>query len=190
MVDIGDDTPKRLLAQLKHEARVHDEDTFTRRHAGWWLLGYIPRERDDDDDEWSFATDVRAIDSRGLATPGRSMPPGDAERLLWRIEKTDRNTWKSRISVGRATNNDIVIRHDSVSKLHAHFHQGALARLKLSDGLLLADVGSANGTTLDGRPLPVDDTVTVKSGAHIEFGNIHCELFDVKALFKRLRMML
>jgi hypothetical protein len=35
-----------------------------------------------------------------------------------RVEKTDRNMWKSRISVGRATNNDLIIRHDSVSKLH------------------------------------------------------------------------
>ncbi len=46
----------------------------------------------------------------------------DSKRYrVFSMVKAARNPWVERISVGRARNNDIVLPHKSVSKLHAHF---------------------------------------------------------------------
>jgi hypothetical protein len=52
--------------------------------------------------------------------------------------------FSERISVGRARNNDVVLRHESVSKFHAW-----IARDE-SDAYYVADASSRNGTSLNG----------------------------------------
>jgi len=186
MRDTGVDEQSKLLRDLKQRALALELDEFCRQHEGYYLLGQLPAE---DEDDWSFATDVQVFDD----VPGRrssKQATSGGERLLWKVEKTDRNAWKRRVSVGRATNNDIIIRHHSISKLHAHFLFGTLVKLRHlspSADLLLADVGSANGTSIDGRRLEPDETDPVYTGNRLVFGDVSCELLDAKALYKKLR---
>lgn len=182
------------LESLTREARSLDVVEFKKRHGGLYLLGTIPAEPEDD---WSFTTDIRGFDSLGQ----RSVRPSreaDMDRIgamttpsLWPVEKSDRNTWRRRITVGRATNNDVIIRHHSISKLHAQLQLGALSLIGLgrSGELHLSDAGSQNGTYLSDRRLLPEETEPVKSGAHIRFGDVACKLLDAEALHRNLRMV-
>lgn len=65
------------------------------------------------------------------------------------------------MTVGRVAGNDIVVEDDSVSRKHAE--------LELADAdVVLRDLGSANGTTVNGAPI-TEDTV-LSSGDIIQFG--------------------
>ena len=89
--------------------------------------------------------------------------------------------------------NNIIIRHPSISKLHAHFHYGTLVMLRqlsTSASLLLEDVGSANGTSVDNKPLAEGDPVPVDTGSRLAFGDVRCELLDARNLYVTLRSTL
>jgi len=178
-----------LLVELKLQSIDLEPPAFCDRHSGYYLLGRLPADSGDD---WSFATDVRAFGSGpGSDSPFRGTPTGD--RLLWKVEKSDRNTWKRRISIGRAGNNDIIIRHHTISKLHAHFLFGMLAKLRQlspSADLFLSDVGSSNGSSIAGRRLGEGEVVPVTSGSRIVFGGVQCQLLDAAELYRTLRSIL
>lgn len=183
------DENTQLLKIMKDKALELDPPAFAKRYAGFYLLGRLPSGGPD---EWSFATDIRAFDQVGRArTSSGGFAAASIMRFLAAIEKSDRNTWARRISVGRATNNDIIIRHESVSKLHAHFHFGTLKRpdLKGSDQLLLSDVGSSNGTFVNGYHLGEGSPATVQTGDRVDFGDVSCEVNDAENIYRVLRTL-
>lgn len=69
------------------------------------------------------------------------------------------------VSLGRGPDNDIVVPDPQVSRHHAIVWCS-------EDRVMLRDLGSANGTFLDGER--VHDTVTVPYGAEIRFGTDVC----------------
>lgn len=173
-----------LLDNLTDQAHKSTIKGFSERFSGIYLLGEIPESH-----AGGFATRVGAPSNQDLIKALRSNG-NDCGPFLVRVEKSDRNTWKSRISVGRAKNNDIVLRHDSVSKLHAHFY----VRLTKKNGqvhekLVLCDVGSANGTLINGRTLDEDAEVVVAFGDRFLFGEVQCDLLDPVALYTKLRRL-
>ncbi|HEU4697706.1 MAG TPA: FHA domain-containing protein [Gemmatimonadales bacterium] len=77
------------------------------------------------------------------------------------------------VNIGRADYNDIVLPEPSVSASHA--------RLQRRDGIwTVADLGSTNGTTVDGEPVE-DEPYPLGPGATIRFGEVGVlfEPFDV-----------
>ena len=111
----------------------------------------------------------------GLKTTSREEPsePVDddpTEPSVRRIAKAPGNPWLSRISVGRAGNNDLVVPSGSVSKLHAHFTiaEGSVVQL--------TDTGSQNGTKVNGSVLKSGVATALRAGDEISFG-------DVRAVF-------
>lgn len=87
-----------------------------------------------------------------------------------------------RISIGRALNKDIVLRHASISKFHAYFQAGA------SDRCTLADAGSKNGTLVNGVRLKPKESVEVVSGDQVVFGSIPTIVLDARTLWRVLRV--
>ena len=174
-----------MLDKLKEQAKRLSIGAFSAQFQGLYLMGQIPGVH-----AMGFATRVGSPSQMDLARAilaGKEKVPSGP--FVLRVEKSDRNTWKKRISVGRATNNDLILRHDSVSKLHAHF----LVRAEQRDGslheeLVIADVGSANGTSVNRRTVKEGDhaAVTVTPGDRILFGEVECELLDAAALHNRL----
>ena len=75
-----------------------------------------------------------------------------------------------RVTVGRATNNDIVIRDDSVSKTHAWFARGDEGHV------YVADSGSRNKTLLNGVVIPLQSPEEANSGDAIRFGAVEAVL--------------
>jgi putative peptide zinc metalloprotease protein len=64
-------------------------------------------------------------------------------------------------TVGRGADNDIVIDDDSISRRHARI-------VRTPDGFRVEDLGSLNGTRVDGLPAPA----TVRDGSRIEVGDV------------------
>lgn len=81
------------------------------------------------------------------------------------LKKSSRNKFKKRITIGRAKNNDIVIRTSRISKLHAVFLIAANKPGEFS----LVDRGSTNGTFVNYKKLKKNKPVNLKSGDLISF---------------------
>lgn len=173
-----------LVDKLRERVDQLDSEAFIRLYPGYYLYGEIPLS-----DELGFKTRVAGPQAVIGILNGRRAG-GAIERFVQRVEKTDRNTWARRISVGRATNNDIVIRHPSISKLHAHFcfsangEQGSPAA-----PLQLTDADSANGTRVNGQAVGADHPVELTPGDRLRFGEIECELLDARALHRKIKRL-
>lgn len=86
-----------------------------------------------------------------------------------------------RISIGRALNKDIVLRHASISKFHAYFQLDAPNLCSLSDA------GSKNGTLLNGTRIAPREVVEVVSGDRVTFGSVSTLVLDARTLHHVLR---
>lgn len=106
--------------------------------------------------------------------------PRAAEAQVVCVKKKPENPFPDRISIGRATNCDVVIRLAFISKVHAHlFVQG--------DKLTLRDNQASNGTSLNHRQLESGSARTVKIGDVVSFGSLDLELVDATRLYDILR---
>lgn len=87
------------------------------------------------------------------------------------LEKSDRNVFAGMVTVGRATNNDVVIAASSVSKFHGYFTSSG-GQWRYHDG------GATNGSKVQGKPVARRGAIAVDDGFEIAFGPC------VHALFK------
>lgn len=162
-----------------------DQARFARVYAGNYLLCTFP---EDPENRYSFTTGV--ISPEDLLRASQGKPQHLSEHIiLCKVEKTDRNDWKRHISVGRAPNNDVVIRHHSVSKLHAHIRHATYQGARPGDPtpLLLEDVGSANGTLIGSQHLDEGVAVIIKDRTQVTFGEVVCEVLEASSLYIALR---
>lgn len=117
----------------------------------------------DSGDSGSWRSFHTAAHSISTLQPGLQVVGGG--RPVLRVCKQAQNPWHDRVSVGRARNNDLVLRDDSVSKLHAHFRvQG--------DQVMLLDTGSRNGTRRNGTPLQTDVEIELNAGDLVKIGRV------------------
>jgi hypothetical protein len=85
-----------------------------------------------------------------------------------------------RISVGRARNKDIVLRHRSVSKFHGWF------QLDEVHGLCFMDTGSKNGTRLNDKLVEGRALVGVHPGDRLRIGRVEAIVCTPDALWGAL----
>ena len=108
---------------------------------------------------------------------------GDAEVIP--LVKSDRNPFEGMITVGRAGNNDVVLEHASISKMHAIFHHGG------GDEWRLEDRNSTNGTFMDDTPLPGGERRRIPDGATLRFGGeLEAQFLLPESLWDRLKVMI
>jgi pSer/pThr/pTyr-binding forkhead associated (FHA) protein len=106
----------------------------------------------------------------------QSTGPGTANRekgtlMLLAVRKVI-GTFPNMITLGRTSNNDIVVPDVSISKFHAWFQ-------RLGDRVEVGDAGSKNGTAVNGETLPPRGTrVALKSGDRIRFARIEVTFLD------------
>jgi|SRR5215204_1118029 len=75
-----------------------------------------------------------------------------------------------RLNVGRASDNELMLNHTSVSKIHA-------ALLMSSEGtILVADTGSTNGTYINGRRISYGESRLIEDGDVVGFGDVEVRL--------------
>jgi hypothetical protein len=146
------------------EARGLSSEEFARRHPSLFLVLLVVES-----DGHGFKTEL-AIDSE----------EGGASMSVVALKKAPGSPYPDRISIGRARNCDAVIRHASVSKLHAHLRAQ-------DDGTpTLTDLGSRVGTFVERKRLVENEPTAVRSGAQVRFGNVTGNLFDAAGLWAAL----
>jgi pSer/pThr/pTyr-binding forkhead associated (FHA) protein len=81
----------------------------------------------------------------------------------------DLETPKSTVLVGRSSNNDLVIPHDSVSRSHCciDFQKGLF---------YITDLGSSNGTFIDGEKLSPNIRTKFPKNSQLTIGRLECDL--------------
>jgi hypothetical protein len=176
-----------LLENLQKLKRQLTRGEFEKKFQHPWLV----RELDEDERPALFRTMVTNPRRGGATASRRPPPPGDGYlRLLaadpgrfgvYPLSKSGSNPWSDRVLVGRASNNDIVLRNDRISKLHAYFQCGARGIWRLYDAK------SANGTRVDGVPVPPgEDGIEIHSGQLVLFGSVAAEVVDSATLYDSL----
>ena len=89
--------------------------------------------------------------------------------------------FSERVSIGRARNNDVVLRHESVSKFHTWFKRD-------EDGAwLVGDASSRNGTRLSGVELAPNRQHRVSAGDTLVIGAVEALFAPTTILFDALR---
>lgn len=84
------------------------------------------------------------------------------------------------VTLGRDAENDLVVDDATLSRAHMRFERGGDGRWSLRD------LGSSNGTRLDGAALGTTPA-PLRSGARIEAGAVALTFYDAAALYLRLR---
>jgi pSer/pThr/pTyr-binding forkhead associated (FHA) protein len=110
---------------------------------------------------------------KGKTKEGQAIIVRNEDLYVSTVEKSGRNTFHDRITLGRAGNNDIFVPHLAVSKLHGYFRYD-----DESGKYTLSDVGSTNGTTIGGDRLEPNQPYTLESGIVILLGG------HVRTLFR------
>jgi len=188
-----------LLQSCLMFARTSTVEMFSARWPGHFLLGQWPRGGGDEK-RMVFTTGVIEIERQEVKEAARenridgrgqisTYKPGIT--FLHELKKSARNTWIEWISVGRAGNNDVILRHPSVSKLHARFHlegERNIEGVRVGD-FWLTDVRSTFGTRVSGTQLEPLQPQQLKKGDYIQFGQVGCVFFDSAGLYNRLRAL-
>ena len=159
---------------------------FCQMHKQYYLLGII--SSDTPAGELDFYTGVIHLDEETKKDPAVTNPKRASARpgkFLVKIEKREGNAWHDWYSVGRSNNNDIVLRHPSVSKLHARLDtQGPIeTQSNNTTGLWITDVGSSEGTRVNGEPIERSDRYPIQVGDRIFFGKVETVLLDACRLY-------
>jgi pSer/pThr/pTyr-binding forkhead associated (FHA) protein len=90
------------------------------------------------------------------------------------------NPFPDRISIGRAPNCDIVIRENSVSKLHGHFREVSLEAAEFTD------LRSVNGSRINGMMIAAGLPTIVRSLDEITLGRVHLKVMTAADLYRWL----
>ena len=112
----------------------------------------------------------RLEDGSHFIVPLRKRPGGDA-------------LYMDRISVGRARNKDIVLRHSSVSKFHCWFEADD------TGAFYVTDAGSKNSTYLNADGINARERTRVEPGTVIRFGSVEGILCAPRVLWSVLQSL-
>jgi hypothetical protein len=158
-------------ATLVLELRKLGEVAFERKYPyGFLEVVFTPPATAQMDDGNTAGTRLGG----GMASKDPSLPASYIP-----LTKSDPDS--PHISVGRSEKNDVVIRAWGISKRHAVF-------LPSENGdLLLMDVGSSNGTTVNGESIGSEQRVKLFTGDVISFWWYVFEFVYLKHLIKSLQ---
>lgn len=178
--------------RLRHLlALVQDQQTFLAEHPTPALVF----DRTQESDTGNVETPSQPF-TQGVPSSTEVLGPLAAAQQLTRMAdlinpeaqvgwlvKSDRNPFGGLITLGRARNNDLVIKTGTVSKLHAIFTQ-------LDGRWTVQDDASANGTFLNGARLPGKQKTPVSDGDALRFGpDVQCRLYLPESLWQLLGLL-
>lgn len=163
-------TPPWQTDLLAEWLRDLGQETVSKRLGKLVLLSELG-EVDLEGSRWSFSTGVRRPSERPPA------PIDLGKALVHPLAKRSSTFFPGVLLLGRSSNNDVVIPHSSVSKLHA--------RLRAEkDGFWVEDAGSQNGSAIDGEP--IRKPVFAVAGDLLRFGDLNFQLVDARILMRSL----
>jgi hypothetical protein len=155
-------------------AQVLGQQEFIARHPGCFLLS-----SEDPVEELSLSSveTTRVVD---LARAQKHRRSRRVFEVRWIAKAEDSSPASDTISVGRSRACDVCFLHVSVSKLHAHF--------RVQDGALtVTDLGSRNGTRINGRLMTPNKPEPVNPHDRVQFGSLQTIVLEATELFELLR---
>ncbi len=126
------------------------------------------------------------FDDADWTHPPAQVPTAD-NPVVFLLRKSDgrSNPFEGGISLGRASVNDLVLPHKSVSRFHAYFqHELASARWAV------ADAASRNGTQSDGVPLKPNVPAVLASAHRLRVGDLDLTFLSSEAFVRWLRKVI
>lgn len=154
-----------LISWLRKQYAGTDLSTFATKAPGDWLV-------------WE------AGPWRPPAARRETMAAGPNTRLLSAGESLalalESKSGSAEVRLGRAFDNDLVVDDGTLSRSHLVF------RKTEPGSWTVRDVGSSNGSRLNGEPLG-QSPMPLEVGARIEAGAVHLTFYDCDALYLRLR---
>jgi pSer/pThr/pTyr-binding forkhead associated (FHA) protein len=160
------------ISEYQKKARGVTQATFQQLYPHYFLYKHPKESRFDAPGQTDIDYATRAIDL--------NFDPMPTVTQLVPVKKNPDNPFPDRLTIGRATNCDVVIRFAFVSKVHAHlFVQG--------DKLTLRDNKASNGTFHNRRKLDPGSSRSIKLGDTLGFGALELELVDAGRLYQLLR---
>jgi hypothetical protein len=150
-------------------ARLVNRAEFVSQHAGHYFLKR-PRAGatgEKQEGAFGFNTVASKIDVDPFADEWRIVP----------VVKREGNPFPERLTVGRATNSDVLLRVPFVSKVHAHV-------IREPDGSFsIHDNNPSNRTYLRNRVLEAGATRKLEVGDAVAFGSLEFEFVDAGRLY-------
>lgn len=106
-----------------------------------------------------------------------------AEGPFWVTPLAKRQVFSlERLRIGRSAENDLVLRHASVSKSHAFIEYDD------RDLFYVCDEGSTNGTQINGRTLASGELEVLEAGDTLRFGDVECILIEASVFWRALHI--
>jgi len=155
-----------LMSWLAKDSNGKTLDAFIRSRPEDWLVWEAGPWRPTYQSRDTLAHD-------GLLT---SVPHGAGESLAIALETP---TARPYLSLGRASDNDVVVDDATLSRIHLLLQRDAL-------GWTVRDAGSTNGSTVEGAPIG-PDAVALQSGMRVLAGSVRFTFYDSGGLYLRLR---
>jgi hypothetical protein len=165
----------KMLGDMVPVAKALSVEAFCQRHAHPFILGKEVIE-----EEFNFRTQV-ARESSTVGSVPEQLRIRDWVLSILKPGETNPRA-NARIFLGRAPNNDLVVPHPTVSKLHAYFARD-------QDKWWLVDVGSSNGTKMNGLRAPTRARVSLHDGDLLLFGRCAFTFLSARRLFELLTHM-
>ena len=154
-----------LLSTLLPELDLRDATAFARAYPHPWLL----RE--------SKARSPSGSSGATMLMPAAAVVASDGLALAIALEPA--RAGATQVTLGRGHACDVELEDGTLSQLHCVF-------LKAKDGWAVEDVGSTNGTWVDGSRLNTRQAVPVADGARIQAAQVLLTFHDSPGLWRRL----
>ena len=165
--------PGTPIDRLRVDARALSSDDFEDRHGSGFLLRlYAAGEIAHGPSSTIIDLDVDITCDAAAADPPVVYPVVRGERSVGPF-----------VSVGRTPNNDVAIPDLSVSRFHGFLKPQADATDE--QRFCIQDAGSANGTAVNGTPVPAQgqgSAVNLKSGDEVRLGRVQLRFLDAAGL--------
>jgi hypothetical protein len=118
--------------------------------------------------------------SKSTVMEGKKASSTNVITLVIPLEKASTSGDRNRFTMGRGTENDIIVPNPSVSRRHACIEVDPMAE----GGAKVMDTGSSYGTTMDGKALAPDQPVPLHTGAVIVLGqSAYCTFLSPKDFY-------
>jgi hypothetical protein len=155
------------------KARSMTAEAFGQLYPHYFLYKHPKRVRDTGQGKQDIDYATRTLSLNFDPLPGESQ--------LVPVKKNPENPFPDRLTIGRATNCDVVLRLAFVSKVHAHLF------IQAGDKLTLRDNKASNYTFHNHRRMEPGSSRAVKLGDILSFGALDLELVDAPRLYEILK---